>query len=86
MRSSADVLKPGGVLVYLNAAPPEEPLRTDIQVLPTEVRATPERLKALLGLGLRVPVEACFPLERAAEAYELSRSGHARGKIVLQIS
>ncbi len=85
-RRSAEVLKPGGVLAYLNAAPPEPPLRRDIRVLPTEVRATPERLKALLASGLRVPVEARFPLERAAEAYELSRSGHARGKIVLQIS
>lgn len=85
-RRSAEVLKPGGVLAYLNATPPEPPLRRDIRVLPTEVRATPERLKALLACGLRVPVEARFPLERAAEAYELSRSGHARGKIVLQIS
>jgi len=87
-RRSAQVLKPGGALVYLSAAPVEPVARKDLKVLPTEVRATPERLEALLSLvskgELKVPIEARFPLERAAEAYELSRSGHSRGKIVLQ--
>ncbi|MFJ4683829.1 NADP-dependent oxidoreductase [Streptomyces sp. NPDC088789] len=32
---------------------------------------------------LTVPVAAAFPVERAAEAHELSETGHARGKIVL---
>jgi NADPH:quinone reductase-like Zn-dependent oxidoreductase len=85
-RRSAEVLKPGGVLAYLNAAPIEAPGRGDIGVLPTEVRATSERLQSLLGLRLKVPIEARFALERAGEAYELSRSGHARGKIVLEIA
>jgi hypothetical protein len=35
---------------------------------------------------LQVHIEARFPLGRAAEAYELSRSGHARGKIALNIA
>ena len=83
---SAEVLKPDGVLTYLNAAPTQPIARKDIQVKPTEVRATQERLKSLLKLGLRVPIETRLPLERAVEAYELSRSGHARGKILLQIS
>jgi NADPH:quinone reductase-like Zn-dependent oxidoreductase len=85
-RRSAEVLKPGGALAYLHAAPPEPPRRSDIRVLPTEVRATPERLAALLRAGLKAHVGARFPLERAAEAYELSRSGHARGKIVLTLA
>jgi NADPH:quinone reductase-like Zn-dependent oxidoreductase len=85
-RRSAQVLKPSGVLVYLTAAPIQPVERKDIQIKPTLVRPTKERLEALLGFGLRVPIEARFPLERAAEAYELSRAGHARGKIVLQIS
>ncbi|MCS7475596.1 NADP-dependent oxidoreductase [Umezawaea endophytica] len=33
--------------------------------------------------GLRVPVEAVFPLTEAAAAHELSETRHARGKIVL---
>jgi NADPH:quinone reductase-like Zn-dependent oxidoreductase len=39
-----------------------------------------------MSLKLQVSIEARYPLERAAEAYELSRGRHARGKIVLQIS
>ena len=83
---SAKVLKPGAILVYLSAAPTHPIAREDIYVRPTEVRATRERLESLLALGLRIPIEARFPLEHAPEAYELSRSGHVRGKIVLQVS
>lgn len=83
---SALVLKPGGVLVYLNAAPFQPLVQKDVRAMLTEVRASRERLARLLALGLRVPVEERFPLEKGAEAYELSRSRHARGKIVLQIS
>ena len=82
-RRSAQVLKPQGALVYLNAAPPHPVGRADVRVMPTEVRATRERLEAVLNAGLRVPIEARFPLARGPEAYELSRSGHARGKLVL---
>lgn len=83
-RRSAMVLKAGGALAYLNAAPREPAGRQDIRLLPTDVRPTPARLDALLNAGLRVPVEARFPLARIVEAYELSRGGHARGKIVIQ--
>jgi NADPH:quinone reductase-like Zn-dependent oxidoreductase len=89
-RLSAEVLKPGGALVFLNTGPVESVTRKDVRVMPTEVRATPERLSALLSLvqsgKLKVPIEARFPLERAAEAYEVSRGGHARGKIVLTMT
>jgi NADPH:quinone reductase-like Zn-dependent oxidoreductase len=85
-RRSAEVLKPLGILAFLTAAPVEPVARKDIQIKPTLVKATKERLEALLHLGLSVPIEARFPLAQAAEAYELSRGGHARGKIVLQIS
>lgn len=86
-RRSADVLKPNGKLVWLNADPPHAVTRKDVRVLPTDVRATQKRLLGLLNLvaqgRLKVPVEARFPLSRAADAYELSRTGHARGKILL---
>jgi len=86
-RASADVLKPGGKLVYLNADPVQPVLRKDVSVLPTDVRATQKRLLSVLTLiaegRLKVPIEARFPLSRAADAYELSRAGHARGKILL---
>ena len=86
-RASTEVLKPGGKLAYLNADPVQPVLRKDIKVLPTDVRATQKRLLSVLTLiaegRLKVPIEARFPLARAAEAYELSRTGHARGKILL---
>jgi len=34
---------------------------------------------------LRAPVETRLPLADAARGYALSRSGHARGKIVLEL-
>jgi NADPH:quinone reductase-like Zn-dependent oxidoreductase len=43
------------------------------------------RLERLLALKLRVPVQARFPLEQASAAYELSRNGHPRGKIILRV-
>jgi NADPH:quinone reductase-like Zn-dependent oxidoreductase len=43
-----------------------------------------EQVAALLADGaLQVPVAQTFPLERIGEAYELSRAGHVRGKLVL---
>jgi NADPH:quinone reductase-like Zn-dependent oxidoreductase len=55
--------------------------------MPTDVRATQKRLLSVLNLivegRLKVPIEARFPLSKAADAYELSRAGHARGKILL---
>jgi NADPH:quinone reductase-like Zn-dependent oxidoreductase len=85
-RRSAEVLKPGGILVFLQAAPAERVERSDARIKPAEIRATPERLKALMDFGFQIPIQTRFPLERAAEAYEISRGGHARGKIVLQMS
>jgi len=35
---------------------------------------------------LRITVEKTFPLEQAAQAQELNKQGHTRGKIVLKIS
>lgn len=86
-RLSSEVLKPGGKLAFLNAEPPQKVMRKDIKVLPTDVRATQKRLLAVLTLiaerQLKVPIHARFPLAQAAQAYELSKGGHARGKILL---
>jgi len=89
-RASTEVLKPGGRLVYLNADPVHPVMRKDVTVIPTDVRATQKRLLAVLALiaegRVKVPIQARFPLARAAEAYELSRGGHARGKILLTMA
>lgn len=43
-----------------------------------------EQVAALLADGaLQVPVAQTYPLERVGEAYDTSRDGHVRGKLVL---
>ncbi|MEV0368781.1 NADP-dependent oxidoreductase [Streptomyces sp. NPDC050636] len=53
------------------------------------VRPDTADLTALADLAdagqLTVPVEATFPLAKAAEAFQLSMAGRARGKIVLEV-
>lgn len=83
-------LKPGGTLVWLNAAPlPQTAARGDIKVVHAIVKAARpqmERVGQLAAEGtLRPHVTATFPLERAAEAYALIETGRTRGKIVLTV-
>lgn len=82
------VLKPGGTLVWLAAAP-FDPTRTrdDIHVVRADVRCTSSRLATVLEWAARgtlhAPVETRIPFADAPRGYALSRSGHARGKIVI---
>jgi NADPH:quinone reductase-like Zn-dependent oxidoreductase len=85
---SQRALKRGGVLVALMAAPvPSVPPRADIRVVVSRIQSTRARLEQLFGWAasgvLRSTVESRFPFDRAPDAYSLSESGHARGKIVL---
>lgn len=85
---SLDVLEPGGTLVWLAAAPFDVGHgRDDVRVVRAEVRCTAERLAMLLDWAargiLRLPVETRIPFADAPRGYALSRSGHARGKIVV---
>ena len=93
-RRSFDVLKPGGLLVHLTAAPIDTtdsrdplPLRADVRVVRADVRASTARLAKLLewaGAGfIRPQVGRSFPLAEASAAYALSAGGHMRGKLVL---
>ena len=83
-------LKPGGTLVWLNAAPlPDKPARADIKVVHAIVKAARpqmERVGQLAAEGTLKPhVTATFPLERAAEAYAMVGTGRTRGKVVLTV-
>jgi len=83
-------LKPGGTLVWLNAAPfPEKAARADIKIVHAIVKAARpqmERVGQLAAEGtLRPHVTATFPLERAAEAYAMVGTGRTRGKVVLTV-
>lgn len=85
---SLAVLAPGGTLVWLAAAPFDAALtRDDVHVARAEIRCTAERMATLLDWvargTLRVPVETRIAFADAPRAYALSRSGHARGKIVI---
>ncbi|MEE2996767.1 MAG: NADP-dependent oxidoreductase [Pseudomonadota bacterium] len=89
MRSYA-VLKPGGLLVCLNAEPiPDEKPRKDIRVETPLVRydrAGVERIVQLLQTEAVQPnVETVYFLTDAIDAYRLSESNHARGKLVLRM-
>jgi NADPH:quinone reductase-like Zn-dependent oxidoreductase len=87
-RRSLEVARENGILVWLAAAPfDDQNTRKDVRVLRADVRCTSERLAILLDWAsrgiLRVPVETMIPFADAPRGYALSRSGHARGKIVL---
>jgi NADPH:quinone reductase-like Zn-dependent oxidoreductase len=80
------VLKPGGRLVWVAAAPEGfKPSRTDVKVLRPAVsrdRAHLERIIALLDAGAPI---ARYALADAAEAHRVSEARHLRGKLVLAV-
>ena len=90
VRSQA-VLKPGDMLVCLNAAPVpvDAPARDDIEIetpLVTYLRADGERLAELIAERAVQPnVGTVFFFSDAIDAYRLSETGHARGKVVLRM-
>jgi NADPH:quinone reductase-like Zn-dependent oxidoreductase len=84
------VLKPGGRLVWIAAAPAGfTPSRTDVQVLRPKVdrdRAHLERMAELLAIGAVWPPEITrYRLSQAAEAHQVSEGRHLRGKLVLEV-
>ena len=88
---SLQVLKPGGVLVALSAAPiPPHAVPNGVRVEKPHVQATRERLGRIFDWAvtgrLRPQVTQRFALENAHEAYAAAEAPHGRGKIVLEIS
>lgn len=90
-RQSYAVLKPGGILVYIHAAPipAGDPPRDDVEVRNSMVEYGTDRLHRLAELldsgAIKPQVREVFPLDRAVEAHRLIGSGHARGKLVVQV-
>ncbi len=87
---SYSVLKPGGRLVWVAAAPAGfKPSRTDVKVLRPAVsrdRAHLERIVALLDAGAVAPPPIVeYALADAAAAHRVSEARHLRGKLVLKV-
>ena len=84
------VLKPGGRLIA-TSQPPDQQLASRHKVRATMMQMKPsiDRLKQLAELldagKVKTEVTKTFPLSQAKEAWEYSMTGHARGKIVLEI-
>jgi NADPH:quinone reductase-like Zn-dependent oxidoreductase len=87
---SYDVLKPGGRLVWIAAAPAGfVPSRRDVAVLRPNVardRAHLERMKALWAAGaVWPPALTRYKLADAGEAHRKSEGRHLQGKLVLEV-
>jgi NADPH:quinone reductase-like Zn-dependent oxidoreductase len=85
---SYEVLKPGGRLVFIAAAPAGfQPSRKDVEVLRPRVardRAHLERMIELYEAGaVWPPAITRYPLADAAEAHRVSEGRHLQGKLVL---
>lgn len=87
---SYSVLKEGGTLVSM-VQPADEELadQHDINYVQQSSKATPERLTKVADLAnaghLKVNVDKTFSLDQAAEALEYLKTGHPKGKVVIQI-
>jgi NADPH:quinone reductase-like Zn-dependent oxidoreductase len=79
-------LKPGGVLGSVRGEPPAAKER-GVKTIAIRVQPDPNRLAQLAQAAaekrLVVPVERTFPIEQAAEAFRLARSGIV-GKVLLR--
>ncbi|WP_136602914.1 NADP-dependent oxidoreductase [Salinigranum halophilum] len=92
-KQSIDVLIDGGRIVKLPGPLTEYESdllnQHDVNGTYPVVQWRPEHLCSVARLlkqgRLDLRVDSVFPLERVAEAHQLSESGHARGKVVLQM-
>ena len=93
MQRSPAVLREGGTLLTIVGIPPAQACSERKLRCPTPSTATNEqpgeeltKLGQLFDSGaLKMQVEAVFPLEQAAQALKRSETGHARGKIIVQV-
>jgi NADPH:quinone reductase-like Zn-dependent oxidoreductase len=86
---SMKVLRPGGILVSVVGVPPADACAAAHIRCAITGSVTGEMLSFLVELAnagkLNMNVERVLPVSAAAQAWELSRAGHTRGKIILQI-
>ena len=88
---SQRALRPGGLLVALNAAPiPAGPRRADVGVVMVQVQPTRARLERIFQWAaagvLRPQLGGTFAFADAPQGYAASEAGHVRGKLVIAVS
>jgi NADPH:quinone reductase-like Zn-dependent oxidoreductase len=89
-RRSFPVLKPGGVITHISVPPMAGgPPRTDVTVKPAPVSYDTRLLRQVADWvesgAVRPVVGAVLPFAEAIKGYERVLTGHARGKIVLDM-
>jgi NADPH:quinone reductase-like Zn-dependent oxidoreductase len=87
-RRSYPVLKRGGIIVALAAAPFEDQTaRWGVKLATPQVLSDPAALEEIVELvaagALKPCVECVLPIADFTKAHEMSETGHARGKTVL---
>lgn len=91
---SIQVVRPGGVLVSI-VGPPDAAACAAAKIrcgrpdreTGASVADMLARVAELADAGkLKVPVEQTFSMEDAAKAWEKSRAGHTRGKLIIKVS
>jgi NADPH:quinone reductase-like Zn-dependent oxidoreductase len=84
-----ELIRPGGRVAYPNGVEPEPRRRRNVHMTPYDAVAGPREFEeldhAVEEVHLQVPIEAVYPLDRAAEAHARVEQGHVLGRIVLQI-
>ena len=85
------VLKPGGTIVHLAVPPMTQPApRDDVAVKPAQVRYDTHLLDRIAQLvrdkAVKPVVGAVFPFADVQKAYEHVMTGHARGRIMLDMT
>jgi alcohol dehydrogenase len=87
---SYEVLKPGGALVSMvQPADDELVAKHNVHYTQQSSQATQERLTKIAEMvdagQLKVNVDKVFSLDQAAKALEYLKTGHPRGKVVIQV-
>jgi len=88
---SFPVLKPGGVISHISVPPmTQTPPRSDVEVKPAAVKydtALLDQISALLkSRAVQPTVTEVFPFSEALKSFEHVMTGHAHGKVMLDMT
>ena len=88
--SLVPTVRPGGVLVTIASAPPEDAarergVRAELLIMSPEADQLARIADHVAAGDVRVEIAEVLPLAEVARAHELSESGHTRGKIILTV-